>query len=106
MSLVEKQIIDKIEVVGDVHPMVQVRRADVIEKEGVEIARSFHRHVLAPGDDVSGEDPKVQAVCAAVWTDDVVAAYQAYLAEQAAQFATVETESADEPTEPETPTEA
>ena len=83
MALIEKQIIDKIEVVGDVHPMVQVRRADVIEKDGVEIARSFHRHVLAPGDDVSGEDPKVQAVCAAVWTDDVVAAYQAYLAAQA-----------------------
>jgi urease accessory protein UreE len=83
MALIEKQITDKIEVVGDVHPMVQVRRADVIEKDGVEIARSFHRHVLAPGDDISHEDPKVQAVCAAVWTDDVVAAYQAYLASQA-----------------------
>jgi len=83
MALIEKQIIDKIEVVGDVHPMVQVRRADVIAKDGVEIARSFHRHVLAPGDDISGEDPKVQAVCNAVWTDDVVAAYQAYLAAQA-----------------------
>jgi hypothetical protein len=83
MSLIEKQIIDKIEIVGDVYPMVQVRRADVIEKDGVEIARSFHRHTLAPGDDISGEDPKVQAVCAAVWTDDVVAAYQAHLAAQA-----------------------
>ena len=82
MALIEKQIIDKIEVVGDVHPMVQVRRADVIEKDGVEIARSFHRHTLAPGDDISGEDPKVQAVCAAVWTDDVVAAYQAHLQSQ------------------------
>jgi urease accessory protein UreE len=82
MSLIEKQIIDKIEVVGDAFPMVQVRRADVIEKDGVEIARSFHRHVLAPGDDISHEDPKVQAVCAAVWTDDVVAAYQAHLQSQ------------------------
>jgi len=79
MALIEKQIIDRIEVVGNAFPTVQVRRADVIEKDGVEIARSFHRHVLAPGDDVSGEDPKVQAVCAAVWTDDVVAAYEAYL---------------------------
>lgn len=83
MALIEKQIIDKIEVVGDVYPFVQVRRADVIEKDGAEIARSFHRHTLAPGDDVSHEDPKVQAVCAAVWTDDVVAAYQAHLASQA-----------------------
>lgn len=105
MSLIEKQIIDKIEVVGN-FSHVQVRRADVIEKDGVEIARSFHRHTLAPGDDISGEDPKVQAVCNAVWTDDVVAAYQAHLAAQAAPIAPVEAESADEPTEPETPIEA
>ena len=81
MSLIEKQIIDKIEVVGS-FSYVQVRRADVIEKDGVEIARSFHRHVLKPGDDISHEDPKVQAVCAAVWTDDIVAAYQAHLQSQ------------------------
>jgi len=82
MALIEKQIADKIEVIGDVHPFVQVRRADVIEKDGVEIARSFHRHVLAPGDDISGEDPKVQAVCNAVWTDEVLAAYAAHLEAQ------------------------
>ena len=82
MSLIEKQIIDKIEVVGDVYPFVQVRRADVILKDDLEIARSFHRHVLAPGDDISHEDPKVQAVCAAVWTDEVVAAYAAHLQSQ------------------------
>ena len=97
MTLTEKQITDKIEVIGDAFPMVQVRRADVIEKDGVEIARSFHRHVLAPGDDISGEDPKVQAVCAAVWTDDVVAAYQAHLAEQAAAIAPAEELVAEEP---------
>ena len=102
MSLIEKQIIDKIEVVGDVHPFVQVRRADVIEKNGVEIARSYHRHVLAPGDDISGEDPKVQAVCAAVWTDEVLAAYQAHVEAQAAQIAP----AAEEPSEPVTEPEA
>ena len=82
MALIEKQITDKIEVVGDVFPFVQVRRADIILKDDIEIARSFHRHVLAPGDDISGEDPKVQAVCAAVWTDEVLAAYAAHLEAQ------------------------
>ena len=82
MSLIEQQAIDKIEVIGVEFPMVQVRRADIILKDGVEIARSYHRHVLAPGDDVSGEDPKVQAVCAAVWTPEVLAAYAAHLEAQ------------------------
>lgn len=96
MSLIEKQIIDKIEVIGDAFPMVQVRRADVIEKDGVEIARSFHRHVLAPGDDISGEDPKVQAVCNAVWTDEVLAAYAAHLQLQAESLLPSEQPQADE----------
>ena len=43
----------------------------------LKLNRSFHRKVLAPGDDVSGEDAKVQAVANAVWTDEVVAAYVA-----------------------------
>lgn len=102
MSLIEQQAIDKIEVVGVEFPMVQVRRADIILKDGVEIARSYHRHVLAPGDDVSHEDPKVQAVCAAVWTADIVAAYEAHLQSQSAALLPSEQPQSDDslPAEP------
>ena len=77
MALIEKQIVDLVELVQSNH--IQVRTANIIEKDGVEIARTFHRHVLAPGDDVSGQDPKVQAIANAVWTPEVIAAYQASL---------------------------
>jgi len=60
-----------------------VRTATVIERDGVEISRSFHRHVISPLDDVSGESNEVQAIAAAVHTDDVKAAYQAHLDAQA-----------------------
>ena len=75
MALIEKQIVDKVELVESNH--IQVRTANIIEKDGVEIARTFHRHVLAPGDDVSAEDPKVQAIATAIWTEEIIAAYQA-----------------------------
>ena len=77
MALIERQLVDLVELVQSNH--IQVRTANIIEKDGVEIAKSFHRHVLAPGDDVSGEDPKVQAIANAVWTEEVIAAYQASL---------------------------
>jgi len=77
MALIEKQIVDKVELVQSNH--IQVRTANIIEKDGTEIARTFHRHVLSPGVDVSGEDPKVQAIANAVWTEEVIAAYQASL---------------------------
>ena len=56
---------------------INVRTDTVISDDGVEASRSHHRKVLAPGDDVSGEDAKVQAVAGAVWTSEVVAAYAA-----------------------------
>ena len=56
---------------------VQVRTATRILDDGVAVSSSFHRHVVAPGDDYSQEDPKVQAICAAVQTPEVVAAYLA-----------------------------
>jgi hypothetical protein len=77
MALIEKQIADKVELVQSNH--IQVRTATIIEKDGTEIARTFHRHVLSPGDDVTNEDPKVQAIANAVWTEEVIAAYQASL---------------------------
>ena len=81
MALTERTAEDKIEIVGD-HKMVQVRTATIIERDGVEISRSFHRHVVAPGDDISGESAEVQAVCNAVWTQDVKDAYAAHVASQ------------------------
>jgi hypothetical protein len=81
MALTERTVEDKIEIVGD-YKHIQVRTATVIERDGVEISRSFSRHVVAPGDDVSGESAEVQAIAAAVHTAEVIAAYQAHIASQ------------------------
>ena len=81
MVLTERSENDKIEVVGQ-YKAIQVRRATVIERDGVEVSRSFHRHVLQPGTvgvgtdqltdtDISGEDADVQAICNAAWTDAI-----------------------------------
>lgn len=83
MSLTEETIEDKIEITAD--KSVQVRTATIIKRDGVEISRNFHRHVVAPstksGDnwadtDISSESSEVQAICNAVWTDAVKTAYQ------------------------------
>ena len=66
---------DQIEVVGD-HHIVQVRTAIIIEDNGVEISRSFHRHQVKPGQDYSQEHELVQSVCAAVHTPEVIGAYE------------------------------
>jgi len=83
MALTERTEQDKIEVVGS-FKHVQVRTATVIERDGVEISRSFHRHVVAPDADITGESTEVQAICAAVHTDEIKAAYAAHLAAQEA----------------------
>ena len=77
MALKEKSVVDKIEVL--LNGCIQVRRRDQILKDGVEVASSFHRHVINPGDDTSAEDPRVAAIANATWTAEVVAAYQAAL---------------------------
>ena len=82
MALTERTVEDKIEVLGD-YKHIQVRTATIIERDGVEISRSFHRHVISPLDDVSSESAEVQAIAAAVHTDEVKAAYQAHLDAQA-----------------------
>jgi hypothetical protein len=73
--------VDRIEVIEN--GSIQVRTKTAIVEDGVEIITKFHRHVVVPGADVSGEDAKVQAIAAAVHTADVVAAYEA--AQAAAQ---------------------
>ena len=93
MALTERFENDKIEVVGQ-YKTVQVRRATVIEKDGVELTRSFHRHILQPGTvaegtstltdtDISGEDADVQAICTAAWTDAVKEAWRVKLVNDA-----------------------
>jgi len=81
MSLEKVIKIDQIEIVGD-YKAVQVRTATVITDDGVELSRSFHRHTLSCDADISGEDAEVQAICNAVWTDEVKAAYQTFLDSQ------------------------
>jgi hypothetical protein len=78
MALTEKQIVDLIQLVEN--NSIQVRTATIIERDETEISRSFHRHVVSPGDDVTNEDPKVQAIANAIWTEEVIAAYQALIA--------------------------
>jgi len=73
-------MLDKITVVDRIETLengcVQVRAATRIMEDGAVISQSFHRHVVAPGDDYSGEDARVQAICAAVHTPECIAAYQ------------------------------
>ena len=76
--MITKELIeDKIEIIGD-YKSVQVRTATVIKEDGVELNRSFHRHTLNCLDDISGESSEVQAICNAVWTDELKAACQAF----------------------------
>ena len=88
MALSESVEYDKIEVVG-IYKAVQVRKANVIKKDGVELTRSFERYVLQPGaldasdnlvdTDLSAEPAEVSAICNVVWTTDVKAAWKAKL---------------------------
>lgn len=73
-TFTEEQVIDSIRV--DEHGAIEVRRADKVLKDGVEISKTYHRHTLAPGDSLDGQDEKVIAVAEAVWTPEVIAAYQ------------------------------
>ena len=75
MALTEKTIIDKIELIEN--NSIQVRTATIIEKDGIELTRTFHRHVVVPGADITNEDPKVQAIANAIWTEETIAAYSA-----------------------------
>ena len=90
IMLEEITIVDKIECLAN--GVLQIRDRHQILKDGAEIAASFHRHVLNPGDDLDGQDPRVVAIANATWTDEVIAAYQASLPAEPASDA-----PADEP---------
>ena len=81
MALEKLITVDQIEVIAN--GILQVRTKTAVLEDGKEITRSFHRHVVAPGDDYSAEDARVQAICAATHTADVVAAYAAEQAKNA-----------------------
>ena len=88
MALTETIEYDKIEVVGQ-YKHVQVRKATVIKKDGVELTRAYDRYVLNAGvldgsdnlvvTDISSEPSEVQSICTAVWTDAVKDAWKAKL---------------------------
>jgi hypothetical protein len=82
MALTKTTVCDRIEVLQ--RGQIQVRVATIVDEDGTELSRTFHRHVLAPGDDTSGEADRVAAVAAATWTPDVIADWQAFLAAQEA----------------------
>jgi len=87
MALTESSENDKIEIVQKWN--IQVRKATIIKKDGVELTRSFSRHVLVPGTldgsdnlvatNISGEDADVQAICNAAWTSQVKTDFTAWL---------------------------
>ena len=81
MALTKETLIGKIEVVGK-HKIVQVRTDTVVKEDGTELSRKYHRHTLAPDADISAEHSEVQAVCNAVWTQDVKDAYATFKANQ------------------------
>ena len=74
MSLESTTIIDQIEVLQDCQ--IQVRQAKIVTDFGKEIARSYTRWVLVPGQTITDQDPKVQTVANAVWTPSVISDYQ------------------------------
>jgi len=80
MSLEKVTSVDRIEVIEN--GCIQVRTKTAIKEDGVEISSKFHRHVVAPGDDYSGEDSRVQAICAAIQTAEVTSSYKAVIAAQ------------------------
>ena len=83
MALTESTKIDQIEVVNNWN--IQVRQATVIERDGEFVSRTFHRWVLTPDMDISGQPANVQAIANAAWTPEVKAAYETFKAEQAAR---------------------
>jgi len=67
MALTERKVVDLIEVLESGH--LQIREANLVERDGVVIAKTFHRYVISPGEDVSDKEQKIQDIAAAVWNN-------------------------------------
>ena len=85
MAITKRTEQDKIEVICT-HKHIQVRTATIIEEDGVELSRSFHRHVVAPDSDSSGESADVKAMVSQFHTDAVKAAYKKELEDSAKKY--------------------
>jgi len=81
MAITKETQIGKIEVVGK-YKSVQVRTDTVVMEDGEELSRKYHRHALMPDAVITDENAEVQAVCNAVWTDEVKANYETFKANQ------------------------
>lgn len=79
MALIEKTIIDRIEILEN--NTIQVREATIITKDDHELTRTYHRYVLAPDQDISDQNDKIKVIANAIWTDEVIAAYKEKIAE-------------------------
>ena len=77
MALGKTTTDDKIEIVGD-YKHLNIRTATIVAEDGTELSRSFHRRVITPDADVSGESAEIRGIAAAVWTDDVKSAWQTF----------------------------
>ena len=80
MALTESTKIDQIEIVADWN--IQVRQATIIERDGEFVSRTFHRWVLTPDSDISGQEQKVKDICNVAWTPEVRQAYETFKATQ------------------------
>jgi hypothetical protein len=92
MALTKEVAIDKIEVLEQ--GQIQVRQITRVIEDGTELSASYHRWSLAPGDDLTGQEPKVVAIANATWTADVVSAYKAQQEANAAKLAAPEAPAA------------
>ena len=80
MALTENKQIDRIEVVEN--GIIQIRQATIIERDGEFVSRTFHRWVLTPDSDISGQEQKIQDICNVAWTPEIKSAYKQFKAEQ------------------------
>ena len=80
MALNKTIVVDRVEVLE--MGQVQVRTATVVDEDGTELSRTFRRHILAPGDDTSGDTQRVKDIAAATWTAEVVSDWEAFRAAQ------------------------
>ena len=73
--LEKKVVIDQIEITRNGH--IQIRKATLILEDGKEIGKTYHRHTIAPDQDTSKEDPRVQAIANIIHTKEVIDTYKA-----------------------------
>jgi hypothetical protein len=81
MAIIKETLIGQMEIVGK-YKSVQVRTDTIVKEDDLELSKSYHRHVLHPDADISAEHSEVQAVCNAVWTQDVKDAWATFKANQ------------------------